>query len=56
MTDCLLFTYLQSISFVTILRAGNVVHLLTRDDKEEGFETLPRAAAAEPRGVCSGQH
>lgn len=43
MTDCLLFTYLQSISSVTILRAGNGVHLLTRHDKEEGSQTLPRA-------------
>lgn len=43
-TDCLLFTYLQSISSVTILRAGDGVHLLTRDDKDEGLETLPRAA------------
>lgn len=33
-------------------QGGNVVHLLTWDDKEEGFEALPDAAVQEPRGVC----
>lgn len=52
-TDCLLFTYLQSISSVTILRAGNGVHLLTRHDKEEGFQTLPRARRHRRRATSS---
>lgn len=32
-------------------QGGNVAHLLTRDDKEEGLEKLPDAAVREPRGV-----
>lgn len=50
-SECFLFTYLQSISFVRILMVGNAVHLLTWDDKEEGLEKLPDAAVQEPRGV-----
>ena len=30
---------------------GNVIHLLTCDDKEEGLERFPDAAAQEPEGV-----
>lgn len=32
-------------------QGGNLAHLLTWDDKEEGLEKLPRAAVKEPRGV-----